>query len=389
MDFCDLWPPSRTVLNFLIFKSIPCILWLSLVIPMRAQFSTPYLASSVDLQAKDTQCLQASIFLFNHLKNNEYFGPMYHGYTLFGTQGRFALAYTPKSYVRMEAGCFLQQDMGTSSFSVFRPFFSMKLKKGNHEVIFGNLEGSVLHEMIAPLWDPERSMTRPFENGLQYLVKGRRFHSDAWIDWVKKEDTDLHIQELIEAGFNIKFFLIKKDKKHLSLVSQGAVWHLGGQLNRSAAPIETIGNGAAGLRWERVDSNSTLRKLGLESFAVKYIHNAHTELRRFPEGHGFYSGIFGELKQGFFLQAHYFFGYHFITGTGGPLFQSVSSHYTTYYENYRELILASVGYRNELFPGFWIDVRVEPYYDLGGGFLEYSYSGFITFKHNFHLKKLK
>lgn len=355
----------------------------------RAQIPAPYLSNHLDLNAADTQRVGLSLFMNNYFKNNEYFGPIYHGYTLFGTLFRPAITYTPRSFLRLEGGVFMQQDMGTDGFTELRPFFSVKIQKNSHAFIFGNLEGGAQHNMIAPLLDPERCLKHPFENGLQYRVNSKRVLSDAWIDWVRAEDLTAKKQELIEAGISFSYYAVKREKFALSIPLQGAVWHLGGQLNEAADPIETIGNGAAGIRLESQGSGSLLKKWTLESFVLNYIHSSHTELRRYPDGHGFFSGLFAESKYGFFLSAQYFFGYHYITGTGAPLFQSVSTHYTSYYENYRNLISCTGGFRKELFPGMWIDIRMEPYLDLGGNFWEYSYSGFITYKHDFKLKKLR
>ncbi len=355
-----------------------------------AQFTSPYLSNQIVLEEKDSNTVQLTVYMNNYLKNNEYFGPLVHGYTLFGTMLRSGLAYVPNEHLRIEGGVFLQNDFGSDNFSTARPFFSLKLKKKIHTVIFGNLEGASNHELIDPLFDQERSMTHPFENGLQYKTEGKWLVSDSWIDWVRREDAVKNIQEEIHAGINLKFYLLKKGRLKLSIPVQGIVWHLGGQLNAAQYPVESIGNGAAGIRVEAAGKeNSFLKRVTLESFALNYIHSNHPELRRYPNGNGYFSSLSIESTSGIFLNAGYFFGHHFITETGADIYQSVSQHYGTYYENYREVLTAKIGYRKEFFPGMWIDVRFEPYYDIGGSYWEYAYSGFITYKKDFHLKTLK
>ncbi|MCC7301494.1 MAG: hypothetical protein IT233_02525 [Bacteroidia bacterium] len=374
-------------MNSLIIKLLVLIICLLGYSHAAAQFFAPYLSNRVEWQPGDTQRVQLTLHMNNYLKNNEYFGPIYHGYTLFGTHMRSALAFSPREFVRLEGGIFLLNDFGSDQFSSVRPFFSIKLRRKSHEFLFGNLDGAAQHRMIEPLWDAERSMTHPFEQGMQYKSDSRFIKADLWIDWVTREDAIRNIQEKIESGLSLEFIPVKKPQYSLSVPLQGVVWHLGGQLNEALYPVETILNAAGGLRWEFRPEKKWCKYLFAETFALLYGHSNNTFVRRYSKGYGYYSGLAWESAPGFFATAHYFFGYHYISGTGNPLFQSVSYHYPSYYENYRELLTMRIGYRKEVFPGMWADVRLEPYYDIGGNFWEFSYGGFLTYKHTFTLKK--
>jgi hypothetical protein len=71
------------------------------------------------------------------------------------------------------------------------------------------------------------------------------------------------------------------------------------------------------------------------------------------------------------------------------LHTSASEKIAGYGERERELFFLSFIYNRQLFDNLWLDLRMEPYYDLNNQFMEYSYSVFLRFKKDFLLKKLK
>src|SRR5690606_20558380 len=80
--------------------------------------------------------------LLGFTKNNEYFNRIADGYTLFGYQLYPSLTYFPAENVRIDAGIYLQNDFGNNGFQTIAPTLSVKVKRGDLNIIFGNLDGS-------------------------------------------------------------------------------------------------------------------------------------------------------------------------------------------------------------------------------------------------------
>ena len=89
------------------------------------------------------------------MKDNEYFGPIADGYTLFGTQINPQLGYKISRYLSLEAGVFLMKDFGNKNFTTIAPTYSLRYCKNNFKMIFGNLNGSINHNLIEPLYNFE------------------------------------------------------------------------------------------------------------------------------------------------------------------------------------------------------------------------------------------
>ena len=118
--------------------------------------------------------LYLDIGLLGFTKNNEYFNDIADGYTLFGYQFYPSLAYFPAENVRIDAGIYLQKDFGASGFQTIAPTFSLKVKKGDWNIIFGNLDGGLNHRLIEPLYDFERVLNDRLETGLQAVVENEK-----------------------------------------------------------------------------------------------------------------------------------------------------------------------------------------------------------------------
>ncbi len=357
-------------------------------LPIGAQIHAPHLADQIHIKDADSGKVLVGVYVNNYLKNNEYFYHMVHGYTLFGTQLRTVLAYVPNKHMRIEGGVYLKKDFGKDDFSRVLPLISMKIQKNGYSAIVGNLEGAMNHDLIEPLFDYERTITHFYENGIQFKADKKRFQFDGWLDWVTKETANTYSQEELQAGIGTKITLLEKGKLKLILPVQGVVWHRGGQLSLNASPIESLANSAIGLRLElNSEKDKFIKNMVAETYYVRYDHDKNASVRRWPDGMGYFSNITMRTKPGFFASASYWFGHHYLTNMGGDLYQSISQPYSTYYQNYRQLILFRLGFIKEILPGTYVDIRLEPYYDIENSLFEFSYSGYLTFKKDFSFKR--
>lgn len=100
-----------------------------------------------------------------------------------------------------------------------------------------------------------------------------------------------------------------------------------------------------------------------------------------------------DTKFGNFM-ASYWRGNNFMSMRGMPLYESVSSTLfdNGHIENKRSIFLFRYNYQHELLPHLYLDVRVEPHFDLGTSRkedLQFQGSFFLTYKQDFKLFKVK
>lgn len=112
--------------------------------------------------------LRLSLYSFTFFKDNEYFNKIVDGYTLFGTQLNPQLVYYPTKDLRLEAGVFLWKDFGNPELKQVRPTYRATWTVNKHQFILGNIRANLNHNYIEPLFNFERVMLNPLEEGLQY-----------------------------------------------------------------------------------------------------------------------------------------------------------------------------------------------------------------------------
>src|SRR5262249_28334361 len=142
-------------------------------------------------------------------KNNEYEHTIVQGYTLFGYQFNPYLSYQISKHFRVDAGVFLQKDFGNSSYTTTAPTLSVKYQLKDFSITFGNLDGSLNHRLIEPLYDFERVLNNRLENGLQVQVIRDDLFFDTWVDWHKMIYVNDPNQEQLTAGMHFNKRIVK------------------------------------------------------------------------------------------------------------------------------------------------------------------------------------
>lgn len=394
-------------------KKLLLLLLITVYSPLFSQIDNRALYDEIKIDEKDSSNFFLSFSNKNILINNEYFLNIATGYTLFCSELNPKLAYNINKYARIEGGIFYRKDFGNPDFSILAPTLSFKLHKNGYSFIFGNLEGGLTHQLIQPLFNYERIVTHPLENGLQFKVDKKKFWSDIWIDWEQQEYQNINYKEHIAAGLSSKINLYNhNDIFKIVLPIQGFVFHHGGQIDNHATPLLTLLNYAAGLTfdWDLSHKGGFVTNIRSDNYLVGF-KNSSSEKNVFPffttfktpdfnnltyfpnaiyNGNGTYINLTVTSKYHVSLMASYWEGNNFVAGHGGALYQSVSSIYgLNYMEANRRLIFVRALYLKEVFPNLYIDVRFEPYYDLHNTRLEFAYSAFVTYKKDFPLGKAK
>src|SRR4051812_27519467 len=148
-----------------------------------AQLPNQAFQKPVQVNPEYAKQLRLNIGTLGFFKDNEYFNKIADGYTLFGYQLQPSLQYYPSEKIKVEAGALLLKDFGNRKYKLIQPTFTATFTTGNHTVLFGTLNGNLNFGYIEPLWDFEKQLTTPVQNGIQYIYKGNKLDLQTWVDW--------------------------------------------------------------------------------------------------------------------------------------------------------------------------------------------------------------
>ncbi|MGV3557984.1 hypothetical protein [Larkinella arboricola] len=319
-------------------------------------------------------------FRFNGLgfvRNNEYFGPIADGYTLFGYQLNPRVAYQPAPNVVLEAGVFFKKDFGQDRITQLAPTFTVKFQHRNWNYLFGTLEGSVGHRLIEPLYHFERLLQQRIENGLQITHRTDRTFFDFWISYLQNTLPGYTRQEHFWGGISAEQRFGNPNQEWvLSIPVQITAFHAGGQNINSPLPVRTALNATASLSltWQN-PASGFLRSARLDTYAVGYTENADKPY----SGGAFYPNLTVNLKPITVLLS-YWNGNGYRAELGGDLYQSYTRRYnSTYREQHRRLLMVRFLKDIKITDGLGVTVRFEPHYDLANNLFEHSEGVYIWF----------
>jgi len=352
-----------------------------------AQSFDNHLLTDNKVYSSDTNKLFLEISNINYLKNNEYFGKVIEGYTLFGFNIAPKLTYSPNSKVKLSAGANLLSYYSREDETKVSILLSFQYKLlPKLDFILGNIYGTVNHKLIDPLFDYERYLYDNIENGIQFLWNGDRFTADLWLDWQQQIFYDDPFQEKFNVGLSSNYILVKNDNDQLSIPFQNLIRHEGGQINSNrSAPLKTIYNSAVGLSYLKTTHSKYIHNIRLSSYWVNYQDLSITKQQMFIDGEGSYSTL--ELfNNSIDFLLGYWYGKQFVAPSGNPLFESYSRTNIFIEEPKRSIIMGKVSYHKDIVAGLNLGFRFDSFYDMDDSNLEYFWSILIVFNDKFLLR---
>jgi hypothetical protein len=325
---------------------------------------------------------------FKDNEYDQYRNPVITGYTLFGYQVNPYLSYHITRNIRVEGGIYLQQDFGNSQFSTVAPTFSVKYQKDHFSLIFGNLDGSLNHRLIEPLYNFERVLNRRLENGMQLQLLREDLFLDLWIDWQKMIYFNDPHQEELTAGLNLTRRVVNRSRTQLLIPVQLVAHHHGGQINSFSGPIETLANSAVGLE-VRHQSTGLVRETRLNGFYLYYKTLTGDLVQPFKDGSGAYFNATASTRYGLDVMGTFWYGHEFVTAEGGGIYPSVSITDSRRQHHLMKLFMVRFLYNLQLREGLTATARIEPYYDFYFRSIQTSYGVYLNFRDRFFLWKRK
>lgn len=342
--------------------------------------SSLFFNTHVDTTRENT--LFVKVQNLNFMKNNEYTNVMFDGYTLFGYQFNPQLGYQVSKHLSIEGGIFLSKDFGNNKFTTVSPTFSLRYYKKDFKMIFGNLDGSLNHQLIEPLYNFERVISNRLENGAQFALNKKHFDFDVWIDWLNMTYKGSGTQEKIMSGLNANLLKLQSERWEFRLPFQNVLLHRGGQIDTIESGTHTDFNYAVGI----VLNYKTKRKYITEVFLdARYVLRVNNYFDNYGTHRTWGDGFLGNIGlKGAYqtdLLLSYWYGEAYQNELGGDLYSSKSravAYSSYYYERIRELLILRLTKKIDLAKGIKLTLRVEPYYDFRDAELEYSYGFYIS-----------
>ena len=303
--------------------------------------------SFFDIERTDTTTGLITLHVdnLNYFRNVEYKTKIDEGRTLFGYQFWPEIAYQVSTHVQVAGGVFLQRDFGGEGFVKNEPTFSFQYTNGRNQVRFGTLMGSMQHQLVEPLYDPEFIIDNRVENGFQYRHNSKNLAAEVWTDWRKMIYENSPFREEFVSGIRVEPRLVK-DVHYISLPTSILGFHKGGEIDTSGLPTETQYNISTGFNY-RFKPTAGIDSLDFQAHAIFYEDVSPTPIN-YIDGVGQYVSLAVYKKQ-WGLMLNYYDAHQFHNPIGDALYRTVSvQNPNAYVFDYRKLIMARVFYQRPL-----------------------------------------
>lgn len=367
--------------NYYVFFLV--IILTGVVVKGYAQVNATQLENRIGIDT--SRRLEIQLPVLGFVKNNEYFNELREGYTLWGLQFNPSLTYGITDQLVLKGGFFYRKDFGEDKGNKPELTFSLKYTHQAWNYIFGTLEGSLHHRLIEPLYNFERYLLTPVENGLQINHIGKKHFFDFWIAYPQNTLPGYSRQEHFWGGVSTSLNLLDEQEVHLHWIMQATVFHAGGQGISSGLPVRTAVNSTVGLGLEWRPGGG-LHGVRIEPYWVY----SSGEQGKSISGNALY--LNGTLDTRWIrLMVSYWKGKRFESEYGGDLFVSSSRSITApaAYRTTREWVMVRLIKEIVLAPGLVFMAHFEPYFDTSRRKIEHSEVVGVSYvlRENFGLKR--
>ena len=332
--------------------------------------------------------LRISLNAFTFFKDNEYFNKIVDGYTLYGTQLNPQLVYYPVKNLRLEGGVFLWKDFGNPQLQQVRPTFRATWTTGKQQIILGNIRPHLAHNYIEPMFNFERVMLNPLEEGIQTIFRGDRLFVDQWVDWQRQQYRYSNYQEEVAGGLSTSYRISPDGSRWtVALPFQFTAIHRGGQIDTLDKPLQTAFNEAFGVEARYQLGGLNVQAVRFNGYVLGFQDYSFTA-GQFPYkyGRGLYLNATLETRLAD-VMVSYWQGSRFVSPLGGDLFQSASRTVSDpdFRDPQRKIVLVRLLRDFRIADGASLTARAEPLFDLNAKLLDYSFAMYFNFRQDWLL----
>lgn len=376
-------------MKFRLYRSLIILVSIFFPLGIVSQLDNSSLFYNTEIDTSHTEEVFVKIQNLNYMKNNEYSGGIADGFTLFGVQLNPQLGYQITKNLSIEGGIFLNKDFGNKKFTVVEPTFSLRYYKKDFKMVFGNIDGSVNHQLIEPIYNFERVFTNRLENGVQFVINKKYADVDLWVDWLNMAYRGGSLQEKILGGITTNVVKLKKGAVEFKLPLQATVIHKGGQLDTLQIGSQTDINAAAGIILNYEFEGVFLKSIYADTRYVRRIDSYFDSISTSSWGDGVLANIGVKAAYQSNLVLSYWYCDNFYNELGGFLYSSKSSRlvYPNYSERIRQLLFLRLTKKIDLAKGITLTLRAEPYWDFKWNWMEYSYGFYISIDERLWFRK--
>ena len=327
--------------------------------------------------------IRLSFSAFTFFKDNEYFNKIVDGYTLYGTQLNPQLVYYPTKDLRIEAGVFLWKDFGNPQLRQVRPTFRATWTTGKQQIILGNIRPNLHHNYIEPMFNFERVMLNPLEEGIQVRYNGTRLQVDQWVDWQRQQYRYSNYQEEVAGGISSSYRISRDGSRwHVAIPFQFTAIHNGGQIDTLDKPLKTVFNEAFGLEARYRLAGPNVHAFRFSGYVLGFQDYSFTRGQfPFQYGRALYLNTTLETRYAD-VMVSYWQGSRFISPLGGDLYQSASRTVSNpdFLDRQRSLVFVRLMRDIRISDAASLTARVEPVFDLNAKLLDYSFGMYLNFR---------
>ena len=320
---------------------------------------------------------------FTFFKDNEYFNRIVDGYTLFGTQLNPQLVYYPTKDLRLEGGVFLWKDFGNPVLKQVRPTFRATWTHGKQQIILGNIRANLHHMYIEPMFNFERVMLNPLEEGIQTRIRGKRLWLDEWVDWQRQQYRYSNYQEEVAGGVSARYRISPDNSRwDVAIPFQFTGIHHGGQIDTLDKPLLTVFNYALGLQARYQLAGPTVRAVRFDGYGLAFQDNSFTPGQLpFQYGRALYLNTTLETRY-VDVMLSYWQGSRFISPLGGDYYQSTSRAVSDprFVDPFRRVLTLRLLRDFRISDAAALTARIEPVYDFNAQLLDYSFGMYLNFR---------
>lgn len=327
----------------------------------------------------DSASINLSLNATGFFRNNEYFNPLYKGYTLLGVHFTPVLEWKTDQRVTISGGVHLLKFSGLDRIKKVLPVLSIQTALTEQlSLLFGTIRGAGEHRLPEPLYGTERNLDAVIEDGIQLRYITGSLFTDLWLQWDRFLERYEDAQEYLTFGYSGWYTReLKNDRWVVTIPLHFLASHKGGQIDRSNLPIQTLFHYSSGLHVTYQTANTFIRKFTASITAIGFADVSPTPQLPMKKGYALYPSFsFGssvaEWENGFWLAED------FYAPKGDPVYWSWAYEGDTYQRS-RRVVLSRLFFKRQLSPHLIVGLRADFLYDFFFKDPDYSYGLFLRF----------
>ena len=315
---------------------------------------------------------------FNFMKNAEFFNPVVDGYTDIGYFFAPTLHLHITDKISLGGGVHFLKYSGDDQFSKVLPLLCVNYQPVEQfQIQFGSFIGGINHGLITPLYFEDLHWKENPENGIRFQHHNNYVKNDLWLNWENHIEPLDNYQERFTLGYSGNVNLLDKENKlTVGLPLQIIFTHRGGQGSNNEHVVESIGNIAGGLEFGLNLQSLVLDEINGSAYLVSYSDFSATKAHEYTKGYGWFSKV-EFIKKAFQIELSYWYGYHYISIKGHPLYQSVSGRKAEFNYPTRKVLTGKVSYLYTIYKGVSLNAGTRLFYDPVRCDLDYEYALYV------------